>query len=137
MPQRFPHARLAMLATACALTFPAAPALAEASLAVPRPTPPYYLPAPPGTAAPDAPAIAPAVSATVSMEEDPAAVAAQWKTGRALHVWSAEPDNAAVRDWVARLWAAMPAASRPAAPYAVGRDDALERGKLRIEREKE
>lgn len=72
-------------------------------------------------------------SATVTLEDDPASVAMQWRPGKSLHVWSAEPDNAAVRDWVARLWAAMPTDARPAAPYGVQRDDALPRGQLRIE----
>ncbi|PLP98607.1 hypothetical protein [Cupriavidus pauculus] len=72
-------------------------------------------------------------SATVTLEDDPASVAMQWRPGRGLHVWSAEPDNAAVRDWVARLWAAMPADARPVAPYGIQRDDALARGQLRIE----
>lgn len=72
-------------------------------------------------------------SATVTLEDDPASVAMQWRPGKGLHVWSAEPDNAAVRDWVARLWAAMPADARPVAPYGIQRDDALARGQLRIE----
>lgn len=74
-------------------------------------------------------------ASTVSIEEDPAAVAVQWRPGKTLRIWSAEPENDAVRDWVARLWAAMPAESRPAAPYTVQRDSALARGQLRIERE--
>lgn len=72
-------------------------------------------------------------AATVTLEDDPASVAMQWRPGNGLHVWSAEPDNAAVRDWVARLWAAMPADVRPVAPYDIQRDDALARGQLRIE----
>jgi len=133
MPQRSPRcSNLAAAIAAIALSLTASASHGQASLPVPRPTPPYVLD-PPADAG--AKAAAPRVTATISMEEDPAAVAAQWKTGKALRVWSAEPDNAAVRDWVARLWAAMPAASRPAAPYAVQRDDALARGMLRIERE--
>ena len=76
-------------------------------------------------------------SATVTLEDDPASVAMQWRPGKGLHVWSAEPDNAAVRDWVARLWAAMPADARPVAPYGIQRDDALARGQLRIEQRTE
>lgn len=72
-------------------------------------------------------------SATATLEDDPASVAMQWRPGKDLRVWSAEPDNAAVRDWVARLWAAMPAEARPAAPYGIQRDEALARGQLRIE----
>ena len=76
-------------------------------------------------------------SATVTLEDDPASVAMQWRPGKGLHVWSAEPDNAAVRDWVARLWAAMPADARPVAPYGIQRDNALARGQLRIEQRTE
>ena len=72
-------------------------------------------------------------SGTVTLADDPASVAMQWRPGKSLHVWSAEPDNAAVRDWVARLWAAMPADTRPAAPYGIQRDDALARDQLRIQ----
>jgi len=71
-------------------------------------------------------------SATVTIEDDPASVALQWRPGKALRIWSAEPDNAAVHDWVARLWAAMPAEARPAAPYGIERDETLGRGQLRI-----
>lgn len=84
--------------------------------------------------APAKPSSIPAAKAsTISIEDDPASVAMQWRPGKALHVWSAEPDNNAVRDWVARLWAAMPADTRPAAPYPIQRDDAMTRGQLRIE----
>ncbi|MWL86718.1 hypothetical protein [Cupriavidus sp. SW-Y-13] len=71
-------------------------------------------------------------SATVTIEDDPASVALQWRPGKALRIWSAEPDNAAVHDWVTRLWAAMPAEARPAAPYGIERDETLGRGQLRI-----
>lgn len=89
-------------------------------------------------AASPAPAMAPMPamanrSTTATLEDDPAAVALQWQTTRTLRIWSPEPENAAVREWVARLWAAMPANSRPAAPYAIQRDDSLARGQLRIE----
>lgn len=74
-----------------------------------------------------------AKASTVTIEADPAAVAMQWRPGKALRIWSAEPGNAAVRDWVARLWGAMPAEVRPAAPYPIQLDDTLARGQLRIE----
>lgn len=84
-------------------------------------------------AAPAPAAAETARSATVTLEDDPASVAMQWRPGKGLKVWSAEPGNAAVRDWVARLWAAMPAEARPVAPYGIERDEALARGQLRIE----
>ncbi len=70
---------------------------------------------------------------TLSLTEDPSAVAAQWQSAVSLRVTAAEPDSEAVRDWVRRLWEAMPAGQRPPSPYAAQEDKQLAPGQLRIE----
>lgn len=118
---------------------PAAMAMRRAPsfAAAPRPVAPA-----PDTVTPSATMNASAQSAaggsaeirTLSLLDDPAAVAAQWRRHAAsLRLAAAEPDSAEVRDWVRRLWEAMPVETRPAVPYAVQADGTLPPGQLRIE----
>lgn len=68
----------------------------------------------------------------VSVQDDPAAIAARMQATMPLGVWAAEPDNAEIREWVERLWQSLPAGQRPPLPYAVQPDRTLAPGQVRI-----
>ncbi|MCY1238531.1 hypothetical protein D3C81_1469000 [compost metagenome] len=84
-------------------------------------------------AAARAPAALAAAAMVVSVQEDPAAIAARMQAATPLGVWAAEPDSADIREWVERLWQSMPAGQRPPLPYAVQADRTLAPGQVRIE----
>jgi len=123
-------------AVAAAPPMPAYSAMAEAA---PAPAPAaapgadFARKAAPPLAAAPAPAALAAAAMVVSVQEDPAAVAARMQATPPFGLWAAEPDSADIREWVERLWQSMPAGQRPPLPYAVQADRTLAPGQVRIE----
>ncbi|WP_116387007.1 hypothetical protein, partial [Cupriavidus oxalaticus] len=100
-------------AVAAAPPMPAYSAMAEAAPAPSAPSAPAPAAAPqadaarkaaPPLAAARAPAALAAAAMVVSVQEDPAAIAARMQAATPLGVWAAEPDSAEIREWVQRLW---------------------------------
>ncbi|MFJ4290052.1 hypothetical protein ACIP1U_09725 [Cupriavidus sp. NPDC089707] len=138
-------------AIAAAPPMPAYSAMAEsapAPVTTPSPLSAPSPPAPPAAAAPRAdfarkaappraaaraPAALAAAAMVVSVQEDPAAIAARMHAATPLGVWAAEPDSEEIREWVERLWQSLPAGQRPPLPYAVQPDRTLAPGQVRIE----
>ncbi|BDB23632.1 hypothetical protein Tamer19_27170 [Cupriavidus sp. TA19] len=129
-------------AVAAAPPMPAYSAMAEAAPAPAAPPAPAPAAAPradfarkmaPPMAAARAPAALATAAMVVSVQEDPASIAARMQASPPLGVWAAEPDSADIREWVERLWQSMPAGQRPPLPYAVQADRTLAPGQVRID----